>query len=112
MREALVTRLFQPRDPLPSRLDALWLINRGVVKVMTWDEEGEIVILGYWGENDVVGRPLSQIQPYEMQCCTSVEATCLPLERGSSLSSALYWLCSLRRDRTRLRFLKTVIRGC
>ncbi|MDB9394802.1 MAG: hypothetical protein ACK460_08140 [Microcystis sp.] len=47
-----------------------------------------------------------------MQCCTSVEATCLPLERGSSLSSALYWLCSLRRDRTRLRFLKTVIRGC
>ncbi|CCH90988.1 Genome sequencing data, contig C305 (fragment) [Microcystis aeruginosa PCC 9432] len=48
----------------------------------------------------------------EMQCCTSVEATCLPLERGSSLSSALYWLCSLRRDRTRLRFLKTVIRGC
>ena len=50
MREALVTRLFQPRDPLPSRLDALWLINRGVVKVMTWDEEGEIVILGYWGD--------------------------------------------------------------
>jgi len=117
MREALVTRLFQPRDPLPSRLDALWLINRGVVKVMTWDEEGEIVILGYWGENDVVGRPLSQIQPYEMQCCTSVEATCLPLERGSSLSSALcrhvqqteHWLCSLRRDRPMLRFLKTLI---
>jgi CRP-like cAMP-binding protein len=44
-----------------------------------------------------------------MQCCTSVEATCLPLERGSSFSSALYWLCSLRRDRTRLRFLKTLI---
>ncbi len=67
------------------------------------------VILGYWGENDVVGRPLWQIQPYEMQCSTSVEATCLPLERGSSFSSALYWLCSLRRDRTRLRFLKTLI---
>jgi CRP-like cAMP-binding protein len=52
-----------------------------------------------------------------MQCCTSVEATCLPLERGSSLSSALcrhvqqteHWLCSLRRDRPRLRFLKTLI---
>ncbi|TRU21607.1 MAG: hypothetical protein EWV80_15625 [Microcystis aeruginosa Ma_QC_B_20070730_S2] len=57
----------------------------------------------------MVGRPLWQIQPYEMQCSTSVEAICLPLERGSSFSSALYWLCSLRRDRTRLRFLKTLI---
>jgi hypothetical protein len=27
MRKPLVTRLFQPRDPLTSRLDALWLIN-------------------------------------------------------------------------------------
>jgi CRP-like cAMP-binding protein len=117
MREPLSARLFQPCDPLPSRVDAVWLIRRGVVKVLTWDQEGETVTLGYWGEGDLVGRPLSRVQPYEMQCCTAVEADCIPLDRNSCLSSAIcrhvqqteHLLCSFRRDRPRERCLKMLI---
>ena len=52
----------------------LWLIHRGVVKTHTWNEEGKPIILGYWVAGDVVGQPISIIEPYEIKCLTDVKA--------------------------------------
>jgi CRP-like cAMP-binding protein len=64
---------FKCRDLLPLEPDNLWKIEAGVVRSLTWDEEGRIITLGFWGEGDVVGYPLSQMQPYQVECLTSVQ---------------------------------------
>ncbi len=45
---------------------------------MTWNSLGKANTLGYWGEGDLVGQPMTQIQAYEIQCKTSVEVSILP----------------------------------
>jgi len=55
-----------------------WLIETGVVKTYTWNEEGNQIILGYWGMGDLIGQPLSMVSPYEMQCCTPVKVQRIP----------------------------------
>lgn len=77
----LVTqRLFGRRDLIPPREDILWKIERGAVRTMTWSEQGTLITLGYWGEGDIVGTPLSRIKPYQIECLTSVETSILPSE--------------------------------
>ena len=75
-----LTRLpFSRYDCLPCRQDVLWSIEWGIVRTITWNEEGGIIILGYWGNSDIVGQPLSGIYPYQIECLTSVEATSIPV---------------------------------
>lgn len=71
-------RTFSCSDLLPLQSDSLWKIERGVVRAMTWSEEGKSVTLGFWGPGDLVGKPLSKLDPYQIECLTSVEATFLP----------------------------------
>ena len=66
-------RSFSYRDLIPLQPDALWHIKWGAVRTLTWNEEGTPITLGYWGPGDVVGQPLSRIQPYQIECLTSVE---------------------------------------
>lgn len=55
----LVTRqTFDRRSLLPLKPDTLWRIETGVVRNMTWFENGNLVNLGLWGPGDVVGRVL------------------------------------------------------
>ncbi len=61
-------------------VNILWLIKQGVVKTRTWDEEGNAIILGYWGQDDLVGHALSRVEPYEIECLTQVAATCIPCQ--------------------------------
>ncbi|PNW59565.1 UNVERIFIED_CONTAM: transcriptional regulator [Euhalothece sp. KZN 001] len=77
-----LTRLpFSRNDCIPARPDLLWSVEWGIVRTLTWNEEGASVILGYWGAGDVVGQPLSGVYPYQMECLTSVEATSIPSEQ-------------------------------
>jgi CRP-like cAMP-binding protein len=70
---------FKCKELLPLHPDTLWKIDKGVVRSLTWDEEGRIITLGFWGEGDVVGQPLSRMCPYQVECLTPVQAsTCLP----------------------------------
>ncbi|HBE51543.1 MAG TPA: replication/maintenance protein, partial [Cyanobacteria bacterium UBA11369] len=62
---------------LPLEADILWKIERGVVRTFTWNEEGRSITLGYWGAGDIVGQPLSRIQPYQIECLTSAEVSSL-----------------------------------
>lgn len=47
---------------------------------MTWLEDGTVITLGLWGTGDIVGQPLSQVEPYQMECLTIVEVTSIPME--------------------------------
>jgi len=85
----MTQQLFNRRDKIPSCPDSLWRIEQGIVRSLTWDEEGTTITLGYWGPGDVVGQSLSQVQPYEIHCLTTVELSLLPPELWSQLTDAL-----------------------
>ena len=71
-------RLFKSRSTLPLQPNSLWKIEKGVVKTMTWLNDGTIIVLGLWGPGDIVGKALSKVEPYQIECFTDVEATALP----------------------------------
>ncbi|HEY9908099.1 MAG TPA: Crp/Fnr family transcriptional regulator [Thermosynechococcaceae cyanobacterium] len=68
------------RSSLPVRQNYLWRIETGVVRAITWLEDGTVVTLGVWGQGDVVGRALSKVEPYQLDCLSSVEVTQMELE--------------------------------
>ncbi|TAE61281.1 MAG: Crp/Fnr family transcriptional regulator [Nostocales cyanobacterium] len=74
----LPQQLFTAKSVIPVSSDVLWRIERGIVRTLTWDEEGTFITLGYWGMGDVVGYALSKVKPYQIECLTSVEATIIP----------------------------------
>lgn len=63
---------FKCKDLLPLTLNALWKIEAGVVRSLTWNEQGKVMTLGFWGPGDVVGQPLSCMEPYQVECLTDV----------------------------------------
>lgn len=69
---------FKRHDSIPLQPEMLLQIVRGVVRTVTWNDEGNILTLGYWGAGDVVGQPLSKIQPYQVECMTNVEVSYIP----------------------------------
>jgi len=71
-------QVFSQGNSLPSHSGSLWRIERGVVRTTTWDETGTQRILGYWGPGDVVGLPLSRLNPYQVECKTIVEVSLVP----------------------------------
>lgn len=80
---------FSRNQILPLLTDALLQIETGVVRTVTWNEEGEMITLGYWGVQDVVGQPLSQIEPYEIHCLTDVQIRLLPKPLWQQVSDAI-----------------------
>lgn len=76
----LTQRIFSRREMIPSRQDIIWKIDRGAVRTYTWSEQGTVIVLGYWGKGDVVGHSLSRVNPYQIECLTSVETSLLPIK--------------------------------
>jgi CRP-like cAMP-binding protein len=68
---------FGRRSFLPTKESSLWRIESGLVRTLTWLEDGSIITLGLWGRGDVVGQGLSQVEPYQMECLSKVEVTAL-----------------------------------
>lgn len=77
-RKHLPQQILTQHSIIPVRNDVLWRIERGVVRTLTWNEEGTGITLGYWGPGDITGHALSKVTPYQIQCLTSVEATIIP----------------------------------
>jgi CRP-like cAMP-binding protein len=77
---------FHRKDCLPSLTDEIWQIEKGIVRTVTWNPQGQVTTLGIWGKGDVLGAPLARISPYQMECMTSVVAKALPLTNHSQ-----YW---------------------
>ncbi len=67
-------QVFKRRSTIPLRQVSLWRIESGVVRTLTWLEDGSTVTLGLCGAGDMVGKQLSSIDPYQIECLTEVEA--------------------------------------
>jgi len=80
---------FARRSLLPLGENYLWQIESGVVRTLTWLEDGTTITLGLWGVGDVVSRVLSKAEPYQIECLTPVEATILPLDRWHQVNESL-----------------------
>lgn len=72
-------RAFERRE-LISQEDILWRIERGIVRAVTWDENGDCMTLGYWGIGDIIGYPMTRVYPYHLECLTYVEVVSVPFE--------------------------------
>ena len=82
-------KTFKCGNTILSDANTLWLIHQGLAQTTTRDEEGGLLVLGYWGAGDLVGQTLSKIKPYEILCLTDVEAACVPCQYWYSLSQEL-----------------------
>lgn len=74
-------RVFKRNDLIPVRKDVIWRIEDGIVRAMTWYEDGTNVSLGYWGKGDLIGQPLSDIHPYQLVCLSNVELVTIPSQQ-------------------------------
>jgi CRP-like cAMP-binding protein len=80
---------FTRRTFLPEQHNSLWKIESGFVRTYTYLENGTTVALGLWGAGDIVGRSLSKLEPYQMECLTKVEATVLPINEWHNSTETL-----------------------
>jgi CRP-like cAMP-binding protein len=80
---------FLIRDALPLSSSWLWRIEQGFVRTLTSNAAGEVITLGIWGEGEVVGQSLSQIEPYQVECLTMVQARALPYSNAWLYDSML-----------------------
>ena len=58
---AFTTRSFKRYEYLPPLEDTLWRIKTGIVRTMTWDEEGNQIVLGIWSTGDIVSSLMSSL---------------------------------------------------
>ncbi|MGF1517775.1 MAG: Crp/Fnr family transcriptional regulator [Nodosilinea sp.] len=79
-----ILQTFNPKASLPPLGDRVWLIERGIVRTLTWNADGHVTTLGLWGQGEIVGLPLTCLHPYQMECLTPVTATELALGSQSS----------------------------
>ncbi len=85
----VVQQQFSPRALLPLRQNSLWKIETGVVRTITWLEDDTIAATGLWGPGDIVGKALSKVEPYQIECLTKVDVTLLPVQRLHQETEAL-----------------------
>ncbi|NMG05657.1 Crp/Fnr family transcriptional regulator [Brasilonema sp. UFV-L1] len=99
---------FKARSFLPLKHNSLWKIETGVVRVVTWHEDGTLVTLGIWGPGDIVGQAFSKIEPYQIECLTKVEVTILPLEGWFPLTDVMLAHIQQAEELMVIRSYKTV----
>ncbi|BAZ37098.1 putative transcriptional regulator, Crp/Fnr family protein [Calothrix sp. NIES-4101] len=101
-------KIFPRRSYLPLEENYLWKIDKGVVRTLTWLEDGTIVTLGLWGEGDIVGRKLSKTEAFEIECLTKVEVTAIYLHDVLSMPEVLLEHIQQSEDLTIIRSYRTV----
>ncbi|MEP0897988.1 MULTISPECIES: Crp/Fnr family transcriptional regulator [Leptolyngbya] len=102
---------FEKQKLLPLRSDVFWQIESGFVRSLTWNSEGDVITLGIWGKGDIVGRTLSRLEVYQLECLTPVEAIALAYPEQCSFEAlqcylqnveALLSIAHIKRIRDRL----------
>ncbi|BBC26891.1 CRP/FNR family transcriptional regulator (plasmid) [Pseudanabaena sp. ABRG5-3] len=76
--ETTASRVYKRREMLPRRDNFIWKIESGVVRSLTWTEDGQVICSGLWADGDVIGSELSNLHPYEMECLTDVQLIEIP----------------------------------
>lgn len=85
----LHSRTFDSGEIISLESNLYWLLEQGIVKTYTWTEEGQLVTLGYWGANDLIGQSLSLVYPYQVMCLTLVRASSISVERSAQIVSSI-----------------------
>lgn len=85
----LKRRTFSRRSLLPLEQNYLWRIETGVVRTLTWFDDGTPITFGLWGPGDIVGRMLSKADPYQIECLTLVEAKILPVSKCQEATESM-----------------------
>lgn len=80
---------FERRVTFPIETYNIWRIETGIVRTLTWLEDGSIITLGLWGEGDLVGQALSKMNPYTIECLTAVEVIGFAWQDGHQLTTNL-----------------------
>ncbi len=101
-------RQFEKRTFLPQEVDYLWKLESGVVRTLTWLEDGTIVTLGVWGKGDTVGYAFSRSEPYQIECITKVEAVAFSVENWQPLAGVLFEHLQQAKEFMVIRSYKTV----
>ena len=99
---------FSRRSLLPLRGDSLWQIESGAVRTLTWLEDGTTITVGLWGPGDIVGQALSQLNPYQIEGLTKVEAIAIPLNNLQKVTEALVLHIQEAEEFTAIRGYKKV----
>jgi len=63
---------FKRRERLPNT--SLWRLEEGIVRVVTWNDHGDVMPLSFWGPGSWVGGALLVTEPCEIQALTPVVA--------------------------------------
>ena len=71
-------------SPVPLLKDHVWLVVRGMTKLVTSYMSGDEALLGLVGPNEPFGEPLSQVQPYQAVTLTDSDLLCLRWDELSS----------------------------
>jgi CRP-like cAMP-binding protein len=100
--------LFTRRSFLTGQNNILWKIESGFVRTFTYLEDGTTVGLGLWGSGDIIGKGLSKVEPYHMECLTKVEATILPFDGWYQLTDILFAHIQQAEELTVIRSYKKV----
>ena len=85
------TTSFIAGELLPIKSDYFWLIVQGVIKTSTPSKQGTPVILGFWGEGDVIGGNLSNLKFYKMVCLTEVTAIAIRNSQTKAIAPKLLY---------------------
>lgn len=71
---------FKPRQVIPDESAGyLWRIEQGVVRTVTWDDEGDLVTLGLWGVGDCLGQRFTSVAPFQMESVSDVQVRAVPV---------------------------------
>ncbi|MCU0547728.1 MAG: Crp/Fnr family transcriptional regulator [Leptolyngbya sp. Prado105] len=81
---------FQRKKRLSLRPDCLWEIKEGYVRSVTWSESGEVATLGIWGAGDRIGKPLSRLKCYQLECLTEVSAQLTPTSDAEAHAACIH----------------------
>jgi CRP-like cAMP-binding protein len=99
-------RLFELRSRIPMAPNSLWRIDTGIVRASTWNEDGSVTTLGFWGPGDLLGCFLSDSKPFLVECLTSVAARSLPSDLWPDCTNTL-----VRQMQRNYEYLNVII-GC
>lgn len=70
----------KPKQVIPDESAGyLWCIEQGVVRTVTWDDEGDLVTLGLWGVGDCIGQRFTSMAPFQMESVSDVQVRAVPV---------------------------------